>query len=214
MGIRCANHVTPLYPQKLALTSPTGGGRSVGMVRSRTKATGKKKIRTLNTVHLFHLSILVVLHSIQAYWTTPQLCTSLKSHCSINLVLAFTTIHKYPFPCPHSCFSPVFQTNSILMLPPHCMVSQPVRPPSQMCVQPKSNSLPYFLTCCTLITQSPYISNNCQQILMEETYFTHKNWRTLLAASQDQLSYIATDTNKLLNQTASCWLTTVDSCCM
>ena len=39
VGIRCANHVTPLYPQKLALTSPTGGGRSVGMVRSRTKAT-------------------------------------------------------------------------------------------------------------------------------------------------------------------------------
>ena len=39
MGNRCANHVTPLYPQKLALTSPTGGGRSVGMVRLRTKAT-------------------------------------------------------------------------------------------------------------------------------------------------------------------------------
>jgi hypothetical protein len=34
--IRCADHVTPLYPQKLALTSPTGGGRSVGIVRSRT----------------------------------------------------------------------------------------------------------------------------------------------------------------------------------
>jgi len=39
VGTRCANYVTPLYPQKLALTSPTGGGRSVGMVRSRTKAT-------------------------------------------------------------------------------------------------------------------------------------------------------------------------------
>ena len=39
MGTRCANHVTPLYPQKLALTSPTGGGLSVGMVCSRTKAT-------------------------------------------------------------------------------------------------------------------------------------------------------------------------------
>ena len=39
MGIRCADHVTPLYPQKLALTSPTGGGRSVVIVRSRTKAT-------------------------------------------------------------------------------------------------------------------------------------------------------------------------------
>ena len=39
MGNRCADHVTPLNPQKLALTSPTGGGRSVGIVRSRTKAT-------------------------------------------------------------------------------------------------------------------------------------------------------------------------------
>ena len=39
VGIHCADHVTPLYPQKLALTSPTGGGRSVGIVRSRTKAT-------------------------------------------------------------------------------------------------------------------------------------------------------------------------------
>jgi hypothetical protein len=35
--IRGADHATPLYPQKLALTSPTGGGRSVGIVRSRTK---------------------------------------------------------------------------------------------------------------------------------------------------------------------------------
>jgi len=39
VGNRCADHVTPLYPQKLALTSPTGGARSVGIVRSRTKAT-------------------------------------------------------------------------------------------------------------------------------------------------------------------------------
>ena len=39
MGTRCADHVTPLYPQKLALTSPNGGVRSVGIVRSRTKAT-------------------------------------------------------------------------------------------------------------------------------------------------------------------------------
>ena len=39
MGTRCADHATPLYPQNLAVTSPTGGGRSVGIVRSRTKAT-------------------------------------------------------------------------------------------------------------------------------------------------------------------------------
>jgi len=38
-GISCADHVTPLYPQKLALTSPNGGGHSIGIVRSRTKAT-------------------------------------------------------------------------------------------------------------------------------------------------------------------------------
>ena len=39
VGTRCADHVTPLHPQKLALTSPTGGGLSVGIVRVRTKAT-------------------------------------------------------------------------------------------------------------------------------------------------------------------------------
>jgi hypothetical protein len=38
-GIRCTDHATPLYPQKLALISPTSGGRSVGIVRSRTEAT-------------------------------------------------------------------------------------------------------------------------------------------------------------------------------
>jgi hypothetical protein len=39
LGIRCADHATPLYPQKLALTSPTSSGRLVGIVRLRTKAT-------------------------------------------------------------------------------------------------------------------------------------------------------------------------------
>jgi hypothetical protein len=37
VGIRCARKT--LYLQKLALTSPTSSGRSVGIVRSRTKAT-------------------------------------------------------------------------------------------------------------------------------------------------------------------------------
>jgi hypothetical protein len=39
VGIRCADHATPLYPQKLALSSPTSGGRSVGIVRLRSKAS-------------------------------------------------------------------------------------------------------------------------------------------------------------------------------
>jgi hypothetical protein len=37
VGIRQADHVAPFYPQKLAITSPTSGGRSVGIVRSRTQ---------------------------------------------------------------------------------------------------------------------------------------------------------------------------------
>jgi hypothetical protein len=38
VGISRADHATLLYPPKVA-TSPTSGGRSVGIVRSRTKAT-------------------------------------------------------------------------------------------------------------------------------------------------------------------------------
>jgi hypothetical protein len=40
MGIRCADHATPLYSQTLAVSSLTDGGLSIGIVRSRTKATG------------------------------------------------------------------------------------------------------------------------------------------------------------------------------
>jgi hypothetical protein len=36
-GIRCADHVTPSIRKKLARTSPKSGGRSVGIVRFRTK---------------------------------------------------------------------------------------------------------------------------------------------------------------------------------
>jgi hypothetical protein len=35
--IRHADHVTPSIRKKLAITSPTSGGRSVGIVRSRTQ---------------------------------------------------------------------------------------------------------------------------------------------------------------------------------
>jgi hypothetical protein len=39
MGIHCTDHATPSIPQKLALTSSTSGGRSVGIVQLLTKAT-------------------------------------------------------------------------------------------------------------------------------------------------------------------------------
>jgi hypothetical protein len=37
VGIRHADHVTPSIRKELAITSPTGGSRSVGIVRSRTQ---------------------------------------------------------------------------------------------------------------------------------------------------------------------------------
>jgi hypothetical protein len=37
MGIRHAGHVAPSIRKKLAITSPTSCGRSVGIVRSRTQ---------------------------------------------------------------------------------------------------------------------------------------------------------------------------------
>jgi hypothetical protein len=39
VGIRCADNATPSICKKLALTLPTSGGRSVGIVRLPTKAT-------------------------------------------------------------------------------------------------------------------------------------------------------------------------------
>jgi hypothetical protein len=38
IGIHYADHVAPDYLQKLALTSPTNGGRSVGVVCSGSQA--------------------------------------------------------------------------------------------------------------------------------------------------------------------------------
>jgi hypothetical protein len=49
VGIRRADHATPLHPQKLALTSPSGGF-SVGIFRSWTKATELLVIVSLNPV--------------------------------------------------------------------------------------------------------------------------------------------------------------------
>jgi hypothetical protein len=40
VGIRHADHLAHLYPQKLALTLLTSSGRSVGIVRLRTRTKG------------------------------------------------------------------------------------------------------------------------------------------------------------------------------
>jgi len=62
--------VTPLYPQKLALTSPTGGGRSVGIVRSRTKAT--KFFMLFFPVSNYCLPLRPTHHSQHCIVETPQ----------------------------------------------------------------------------------------------------------------------------------------------
>jgi hypothetical protein len=48
------DHATPLYSQKLALTSPTSGGLSVGIVRSRTKATESVSLQCSCSYCLLH----------------------------------------------------------------------------------------------------------------------------------------------------------------
>jgi hypothetical protein len=40
VGIRHADHVAPSISKKLAITSPTSGGRLVGIVLSQTQARG------------------------------------------------------------------------------------------------------------------------------------------------------------------------------
>jgi hypothetical protein len=50
VGIRQADHVAPLYLQKLALTWATGGGRSVGIVRSRNQTTELLSINILFSI--------------------------------------------------------------------------------------------------------------------------------------------------------------------
>jgi hypothetical protein len=54
IGIRHADHVAPSILKKLAITSPTIGGRSVGIVRSRTQTIEFSFFSVLTpTIHAF-----------------------------------------------------------------------------------------------------------------------------------------------------------------
>jgi len=79
--------VTPLYSQKLALTSPTGGGRSVGIVRSRTKATERESVLKGNA-----WKCIVVTDDTQAY--SNQLCLHCQycSFLSPNILVEWSAI--------------------------------------------------------------------------------------------------------------------------
>jgi len=79
VGNRCANHVTPLYPQKSALTSPTGGGRSDGMVRSRTKATEFSLVFILLNILLSKISTACSSFFVNVHASAPHNTTGLIS---------------------------------------------------------------------------------------------------------------------------------------
>jgi hypothetical protein len=51
--IRCAVHVAPYIGKKLAVTLPTGDGRSVGIVRSRTQATELECGKSESSLYVF-----------------------------------------------------------------------------------------------------------------------------------------------------------------
>jgi len=70
VGTRCADHVTPLYPQKLALTSPTGGGRSFGIVRVRTKATEFSLI----ILYMFRAGLVLIIRRYNYVYTESGIC--------------------------------------------------------------------------------------------------------------------------------------------
>jgi hypothetical protein len=53
-GIRCADHATLSIRKKLALTSPTSGGHSVGIVRSWTKGHGES-FMLLNYINCYYV---------------------------------------------------------------------------------------------------------------------------------------------------------------
>jgi hypothetical protein len=75
--IRRADHATPLYPQKLALTSPTNGGRSIGIVRPRTKVTEL-------LFYLLRLNFLnVVLRCSSQFFIEIRVCLPKMPHCLV-----------------------------------------------------------------------------------------------------------------------------------
>ena len=116
MGIRCADHVTPLYPQKLALTSPTGGGRSVGIVHVRTKATEFFCYSTVSTPLL--LLLLEELYNI----TLRK-----RQHGTLRICIIYLFIKRAPYcdkPCKYQAPRNVFNH---MRLPSDVAVGKDIR---------------------------------------------------------------------------------------
>ena len=104
MGNRCADHVTPLYPQKFALTSPTGGGRSVGIVRSRTKATEFSLLYNVGYKFLkpTHAPIHQPTHTTEHTHTHLEIWPTNFEECDKKILSANSTRSLQPYSTLHS----------------------------------------------------------------------------------------------------------------
>jgi hypothetical protein len=95
VGIRRADHMTPSIRQMLALTSPTSGGLSVGIARSRTQATEFVSSSftglCLNMYSLVRLALLLNISFVysslkmEAFHYSETLVISHRMHCIISL---------------------------------------------------------------------------------------------------------------------------------
>jgi hypothetical protein len=102
VGTRCADRVTPLYPQKLALTSPTGGGHSVGIVRSWTKDT---EFSLVYVFLLLWLCILILCLCMATFTEVlPCFFLSCKANARINYAKTRHSPHSSKFLCCSMCF--------------------------------------------------------------------------------------------------------------
>ena len=113
MGNRCADHATPIYPQKLALTSPTGGGRSVGIVRLRTKATEffiySSKLEIVSVLHILPRNKCNIRNSFCYFFVSfTQLLMSPIQVSRANIRVSFATV-------------PFLHLGYIMMEPSHCV---------------------------------------------------------------------------------------------
>jgi hypothetical protein len=79
----------PLYPQKLALTSPTSGGRSAGIVRSWTEATELVSLYCHNWIISFFFPFCILY-----LYLLPSISSS--------LLIVRSIIALFPFPSPLS----------------------------------------------------------------------------------------------------------------
>ena len=124
MGTRCADHVTPLYPQKLALTSPTGGGRSVSIVllEKQTSFQLVKKFPALYGIRRFITAFTSASHLSLSWASSTQSISPLPTSWISILILSSHLSLGLPSGLFHSGF-PIRTLYTPLLSPIRAMCS-------------------------------------------------------------------------------------------